>query len=368
MRIHQLDIRQWIAGRTAKLMFSLSLVFLFCQAVLVVLWADVPMLIENARSLEPDQATAAVLDSSLVQSSFQTLTLAVMMLIWPIIIAESVFHWLSRSWDSETRKYHFFGLLFCICPSLRMCARSPEMGNRLWLPGLGWRTANKRLRARLERHFSIPMIMIALLIMPVLIVEFFMKTQVARYDWLRLSLHVSTGVIWFAFAGEFILMFSIAEKKLDYCKKHWIDLAIILLPFISFLRSLRVLRASRAAKLVRISQLSKFARMYRLRGTALKTLRALILLDLVQRMMGGPERSIERLQNRLQEVESEAKELRRKINRLQRKQRQQQAEQSSGQFNDLPPSEPADLPIGERQAESESDIESNPHFKSTVPK
>ena len=104
------------------------------------------------------------------------------------------------------------------------------MRQRLWLPGLGWRQANKRLRERLERKFGIPMILIALMIMPVLIVEFFMKSQVAQYGWLRMLLHVSTGVIWFAFAGEFILMVSVAEKKVAYCKKHWIDLAIILLP------------------------------------------------------------------------------------------------------------------------------------------
>lgn len=320
------DFRQWLAERSAKLMFSLSLVFLFCQAVLVVLWADVPMLIENARASVSGSHVlldlGEVSSATLLQSSFQTLVLVVMTLIWPIVIAEAVFHWVTRPWNAEMRRQHFLGFLCCVCPSLRLCARNPEMGNRLWLPGLGWRVPNKRLRKRLEKRFSLPMIMIALLIMPVLIVEFFMKTQVARYDWLRLSLHVSTGVIWFAFAGEFILMFSIAEKKIEYCKKHWIDLAIILLPFVSFLRSMRILRASRAAKLVQVSQLSKFARMYRLRGTAAKALRALVLLDLVQRMLGGPEKSIQRLEKRLSDVEDEAKDLRRRINRLQRQQRE----------------------------------------------
>jgi hypothetical protein len=41
-------------------------------------------------------------------------------------------------------------------------------------------------------------------------------------------------------------MISVAPRRLEYCKKHWLDLAIILLPLISFLRSLRcfVLRGS----------------------------------------------------------------------------------------------------------------------------
>jgi voltage-gated potassium channel len=160
--------------------------------------------------------------------------------------------------------------------------------------------------------------------MPVLIIEFFMKTQVAQYAWLRLLLHISTGVIWFAFAAEFILMVSVAKKKLAYCVSHWIDLAIILLPFFSLLRSLRVLRAANA---LRIPQLTKVARVYRLRGTAVKALRALVLLDFIQRLMTSDlDRSIEKLQRQLDDVDAEAKEIRRKIARLERR---RQAEESA---------------------------------------
>ena len=322
MDIERKQPRQWIAEQSAVFMFVFALVFLFCQAILVVLWADVPMLDRNSiGDLDPtsEQAKAISMkltERALLQSSFQTITITLMLLVWPVIIAESIFHWCSRPWDSQHRKYHFLGLLFCICPSLRMCARSPEMAERIWLPGLQWRRVNKRLRVRLERNFSVPMIMIALLIMPVLVIEYFMQEQVAAHDWLRVSLHISTGLIWFAFAGEFILMFSIAEKKIEYCMRHWLDLAIILLPFISFMRSLRVLRATRAANLLRVSQISKFARIYRLRGTAVKALRALVLLELFQRLTGGPEKSIYRMELRLEELDAEAKEIRRKIRRL----------------------------------------------------
>ena len=66
-----------------------------------------------------------------------------------------------------------------------------------------------------------------MMILPILVIEYVFTAQVAQYAWLRLLLHVGTGVIWFAFAVEFILMVSVAEKKLAYCKKHWVDLAII---------------------------------------------------------------------------------------------------------------------------------------------
>ncbi len=317
-RRHHLTL--WIAARTAPLMFSLSLIFLVCQAILVVVWVDVPNLAENARAVIAQAEGASVaervrisLGSELIDHRIQDLAVTLILFIWPVVILEAVFHWMTRPWNIRFLKYHLFGLLCCICPSFRMCARSPEIRFRIWLPGLGWRQANKRLRKRLERHFSAPMILIALLILPVLVVEYFMKTQVVEYTWLRLMLHVSTGVIWFAFAFEFILMFSVAQKKFAYCKSHWLDIAIIVLPLFSFLRSLRVLRAS---------QVTKMARVYRLRGTAVRALRAMILLEFYHRITGTDlDRRIEKLERQLQDVESEAKEIRRQIARLQRQPR-----------------------------------------------
>lgn len=320
------QFRQSLAGRSAPLMFLVSLVFLVCQAVLVVTWVDMPDLQEAAqkrieslaqaqRMIESDGGPADLTDAS----SFEYAATSMMLILWPLVILESCFHWLTRPWDREHRWFHFYSLLFGICPSLRMCARSPEMGNRLWLPGMGWRKPEKRLRRQLDRHFSVPMILIALLIMPVLIVEFFMQAQVARYAWLRVALHVGTGVIWFAFAAEFILMVSVAEKKIRYIKEHWIDLAIILLPFFSFLRSLQAIRGSRLASLARIPQLSKIARVYRLRGTAVKALRALILLDVAQRLLRtSPERRIVKMKEQAKALEKQARQLRVHIAKLDR--------------------------------------------------
>ncbi|MFK8114561.1 MAG: potassium channel protein [Rubripirellula sp.] len=333
MNFGSADLRRQIALRSAPLMFVVALLFLVCQAVLVVLWVDVPNLSENALiAADPDITGSASIrdtqDNPIVNHRFQEFTILTMLLIWPVVILESAFHWLTRPWDSTTRRFHWFGVLFCVCPSLRMCARSPEMNERLWLPGIGWRRSNKRLRNRLQRQFSLPMIVIALMIMPVLIIEFFMKTQVAQYTWLRMMLHLGTGIIWFAFAAEFILMVSVAEKKLVYCKDHWIDLAIIVLPLFSFLRSLQFLRATGIAQTLRIPMLTKFARVYRLRGTAIKAFRALILLDLLHRFVGGNvEGKIDKLNRRLEDVEAEAKEIRRKIKKLERRRLAEQDEE-----------------------------------------
>ncbi|KAA1260287.1 hypothetical protein LF1_28260 [Rubripirellula obstinata] len=333
-RLHRNDVRYWIAARAAPVMFTVALVFLICQAVLVVIWVDVPNLSENAlvaidpASPEADQVRRLI-KKDVIDQRIARVTSMVMLVVWVIVIFEAVCHWTTRPWNASMRRFHGFSLLFCVCPSLRMCARSPEMNHRLWLPGLGWRQPNRRLRKRLQKRFSLPMIVIALLIMPVLIIEFFMKAQVAQYTWLRLVLHIGTGVIWFAFAFEFILMVSVADKKLAYCKKHWIDLAIIALPIFSFLRSFQWLRATRASRLLKLKHVTQLARVYRLRGTAVKAFRALIFLDLFQRLAyKNPERAIEKLSRRLAEVETEAKVIRRKITRLQRRRDEQNSDQN----------------------------------------
>ncbi len=314
------DFRQWVAARTAKMMFFVSLVHLVCLACLVVLWVDVPGLQERAAESLGENELVLHANSHGI-SLLESFVLSAMAVAWSVVALESIIHWASRPWDAEHRKYHWFGLGFVVCPSLRLCARSPEMGHRLWLPGLGWRRPDKRLRRRLERRFGLPMLAIALMILPILVIEFLMKDQVAHHGWLRLCLHLGTGVIWFAFAAEFILMVSVADRKLAYCKKHWIDLAIILLPLFSFLRSLRALRATRIAKLMRIPQIGKLARIYRLRGTAVKAIQALILLDAFHRWRAvDPEKQIVNLQQRLNETESQARRLRRQIAKLKRAQ------------------------------------------------
>lgn len=306
MRVMESRRLRRIAALSAVPMFALSAAFLLCMAVLVVLWVDVPTLTGSLGLASPTSTTP-----------LEQVVLLAMACIWPIVVLEALFHFATRPWGGAMRRYHLFSLAFCVCPALRMYARSPEMGHRLWLPVLGWRKGDARLQDRLQRFFSVPMILIALMIMPVLIVEFFLKEQVAEHAWLRAMLHVGTGTIWFAFAAEFILMVAVAERKWSYIRANWLDLAIILLPMVSFLRSLRVVRVTRLAQLARAQQLSRIARVYRLRGTAIKAFRALILLELFHRLIGSsPKRRLIRLRRELEEKQKEVVRLSQEIARL----------------------------------------------------
>lgn len=314
------ELRRGFADYTAPLMFAVSLVFLVCQAVLVVILVDMPNFSEHVETaIDPNSSTKGwlreIASTNGVELAIYDLSISLLWILWPIVVVEAAFHWVSRPWDEQTRKLHLFSFLFCVCPSLRMCARSYEKGNRLWLPGLGWRYPNKRLRARLERHFSLPMIAIAFLILPVLVIEFFLHDRVEDSLVLWSLLHVGTGVIWLAFAVEFILMVSVAEKKLVYCKEHWLDMAILLLPLISFLRSVQFVRATNA---LRLPQFTKMLRVYRMRGTALKALRGLIVLDLFSRFLKPePDQIVEQLQVELREAEARVRMIRRKLTKAQ---------------------------------------------------
>jgi voltage-gated potassium channel len=169
------------------------------------------------------------------------------------------------------------------------------------------------LRQKLGRFFSVPMIVIALMILPVLIVEHFWSDSLKPDEdvWTLILLDSCTVVIWVAFATEFIVMCAVADSKFTYCKSHWLDLAIILLPMISFARALRF------ARLARLGRLGRMSRLYRLRGLAIRAFRALLLLDVIARLIGRtPQKELVRLRGLLATKEAEIEDLRRDIARL----------------------------------------------------
>ena len=103
-------------------------------------------------------------------------------------------------------------------------------------------------------------------------------------------------------------MCAVADSKLAYCKSHWLDLAIIFLPLISFARALRV---------ARLARLGRMSRLYRLRGLAIRAFRALLLLDVIARVIGRtPEKEVKRLRALAAAKEAELDDLRKDIAKL----------------------------------------------------
>ena len=171
------------------------------------------------------------------------------------------------------------------------------------------------------------MLFFSLLSLPLLLIEFGLHSLMEEQAWLRVTIHICTGLIWCAFAIEFIVLVSASKRRLKYVKKNWIDLAIILLPLILFLRSLRVLRLLRFAKFAKVQQLARVSRIYRMRGVAMKALRAFMLFEVGGRALGlSPQRKMKRLQSErkekleeLEDIDEEIAKVQLKIDALQAK-------------------------------------------------
>ncbi len=266
-------------------------------------------------------AEEAALDTFSTRSVAWGSTVLILLLgLWPVFIAEQVWHFTMLRPGESFNVQHRYWWAFCLCPPLRMCARHRGARERIWLPGAGWQIADYHLLRRLERAFSLPMIGIALLILPVLGLQALYQERITEYPALRAALHVGTGVIWFAFATEFIVMISVTQRKLNYCKTHWLDLVIILLPLVSFLRTLRILRAAKLLNLAQFQQLSRLVRVFRLRGVALRGWRALLLLDMVERLLNSsPQKQLRKLEDKCAEKERELLLLREKIEQLRKR-------------------------------------------------
>jgi hypothetical protein len=202
-----------------------------------------------------------------------------------------------------------------LAPFLRIGLRSHADATKMWLPWLGWQTVDRALRRRLERFFSVPLIIFALLVLPVLGIEHFAEEEVHHHFWLKLALDVANSLIWMAFAIEFTLSVSVAENKLYYCVQNWIDLAVVALPVLDFLPVLRLLRL---ARLARLNQLSRLGRLYRLRGLLLKAWRAFLLLEMISRLLGNyKERRLKKVCDLIAAKEIELEELRQEKDELQ---------------------------------------------------
>ena len=138
------------------------------------------------------------------------------------------------------------------------------------VPWLGLVIADDELRDRMERRFHWPMLVLALLVLPLIGLEFFLlpKLPEARKE-LAQSLIVLTEItISFAFLIEFVVKITIAESRLEYVRRNWLDIVVICLPL---LRAVRILRVARVAQT---------SRTFRLRGVGMKFARHILTLIL----------------------------------------------------------------------------------------
>ena len=79
---------------------------------------------------------------------------------------------------------------------------------------------------------------------------------------LQWAIEIGFGIIWLAFVVEFVIKITIAECRLEYIRRNWLDLVIIAVPL---LRPLRAFRATQG--------LARTTRVFKMRGVGMKCAR-----------------------------------------------------------------------------------------------
>ncbi len=106
----------------------------------------------------------------------------------------------------------------------------------------------ENLRERLDRYLDLPLALASILLVLIAVVE--LGGEVAE-PW-RERLVVLGWALWGLFLVEFVIKFALAPVKRAYLRRNWLDVLVLLVPFLRVLRLLRVLRATRALPLFRL--------------------------------------------------------------------------------------------------------------------
>lgn len=131
---------------------------------------------------------------------------------------------------------------------------------------------------RFERAFEVPMLVAALLVIPVIAVE----QSSAGEPWRSIAGGLN-WLIWVAFAVELIVMLAVVPSRRVWVRSHLLEVVIVLLtpPFLpSSLQALRALRVLRLLRLLRLAQLAR-------RTFSLDGLRYAAILAVLTAAVGG---------------------------------------------------------------------------------
>ena len=252
--------------------------------------------------------------------------LGVLLGLWPVFAVEAALAFLFR--DRARRRWPALVRVLAVIlfPPARMGFVHPVVG-KMWLPWIGWQLEGKGLLRRLDRAFGLPLLLFALLILPILGIEYIWAETVDESPAFEMVLNICMALIWVAFAAEFIIKLEASGQPLKYAREKWLDAAIVLLPTLEFALYwwtsasplARLLRSTRA---IAPDQLARMGRIYRLRGLLMKGWHALLALELFARIIGdNPKKRLARLEERialaqadLDELTAEAEVVRRVLN------------------------------------------------------
>ena len=101
----------------------------------------------------------------------------------------------------------------------------------------------EELLRRIERFTDLPLLILALALVPLLIVPMAVTVSDPWDD----AVLAADWAIWAAFAADFGVKLAVAPRRGEFLRRHWLEALMVVLPFLRPLRALRVLRLARVA-------------------------------------------------------------------------------------------------------------------------
>lgn len=105
-----------------------------------------------------------------------------------------------------------------------------------------------RLR-RLEQFTELPLLILALVLIPLLVVPEVANISDGAHD----ALTVADWLIWALFAVDFGLKLAVAPQRTDFLRHHWFEALMVVLPFLRPLRVARLVRLARVAAVLGVN-------------------------------------------------------------------------------------------------------------------
>jgi voltage-gated potassium channel len=214
------------------------------------------------------------------------------------------------------------GLVFTtLLPPLRLATRRCNQPDFIWL--FTWRFIDSSFYTELEKRFLLPILLLSLFMTPFWVTELFSPDQLNNHALLYHIVNLGNALVWELFVIEFIIMFSIAEKKLYYLKKHWLELFIIILPMFALVRILigryallRQLKLINSKNLLKIIvRIRRILNIYRARSVFNRILRIFIVINVVKRFYQHrhPQKYLALLQEKLAKKQQEIADIHQQI-------------------------------------------------------
>jgi voltage-gated potassium channel len=112
----------------------------------------------------------------------------------------------------------------------------------------------EELRDLLDEALDVPMAILAFIALVLIIID--LTTEVSP-EW-RLRIDMVFWFVWTAFLAEYIAKLLLSENKRRYIRTHWIELAILIVPFLRIFIVFRILKVTRSLAMLRLLLYTRF--------------------------------------------------------------------------------------------------------------